>query len=578
MQVRTMGRHKILIFIICITLCTILPNVSVEAAKEAKEPEVLVIYTTRDGKMNEEQRYLDLLIGHFTSNIRFISSDDVEKSDLSSATHLFYFGQYSTQLPAKFNTLFDEYEGTIVAIGYNSEKIGNQFSFIDPKHEVTIDQISMKSSDKLLDITKMYIVEIKAYEGSEILINGRMKEGGVDYPVMVEGNGNYYYAFDTVDSSRATLFAEALHDVFKIEHEEISPGYIRLEDVHPLVNPKPLQEIASMLKEKDIPYMVAVIPIYTNQITGKRSTFADSPELLKVLKQIQKDGGSIVLHGYTHQFRASETGEGFEFWDVENNSPIYFPEDQEYTLKEEKDFSSKEDYLNYINNLKAYEREYIETKINQGIDELAKYGLYPLAFEAPHYTMSQYGYEILSEYFSTYVGQVQLSDKDWEIMDTSPYITSPSFLHGMKLLPETMGYIQPGVEQAVQKMMDNAGRIRLTRDGILAAFYHPYLGAEGFKELLDELDKLPNVSWIDLKEMDVWVKGKNVSIHTVNGQIIKDFNRLKIVYSSMEAPLFYLGQFVRFAAWVMVVIGGAAVCVFIVFTFRLIKRNNQIEG
>lgn len=572
------NKDGIWIYIICIVFFIIMQNTSVTAAKEVKEPKVLVIYTTQDGEMNEEQRYLDLLISHFTSDIRFISSDAVEKNDLTETTHLFYFGQTSKLLSADFVKLMEEYEGTIMAIGYNSEQLGSRLAFVKPLDEITINQLLTKSADKIADIPKLYAIELEVSEGTDVLINGRMREDGRSYPVMVGKKGSYYYGFDNMDSSQATLFAEALHEVFKIEHEELHPGYIRLEDVHPLTDPLPFEEIAVMLKEKNIPYMVAVIPIYINPLTGKRTTFADSPKLLKVLKQIQKDGGSIVLHGYTHQYRASETGEGFEFWDVENNSPIYFPEYEKFKLKELKDFPAREEYESYISELKEHEREYTETKINKGIEELAKYGLYPLAFEAPHYTMSQYGYEIVSEYFSAYVGQVQLSDKNWGIMSDSPYITSPSFLHGMTLLPETMGYIEPADEYAVQKMMDNTGRIKMARDGIVSAFYHPYLGSEKFRELLDELDQLSNISWIDLKKTAVWVNGKNVSIHTENGEIITEVNRLKILSSSLDAFLYYLGQAVRLTAWVLVGVGSTAICMFIIFTFRHLKKNKQIEG
>ena len=80
--------------------------------------------------------------------------------------------------------------------------------------------------------------------------------------------------------------------------------------------------------------------------------------------------------------------------------------------------------------LEEFEKEYTESKITSGMQELVKFGLYPLAFEAPHYTMSQNGYQILSEHFSTYVGQVQLSDMDWEIMDSTLYATFPSFFNG----------------------------------------------------------------------------------------------------------------------------------------------------
>ncbi|GAA0308469.1 uncharacterized protein YdaL [Gracilibacillus halotolerans] len=563
--------------IVFATLFMILTNFSTVTAKE-EDPNVLVIYTTEDGEINDNQRYLDLLIGHFTQNIRFVSSDEVTKRDLRSVTHIFYYGQFATELPAKFETLFDEFEGTLVAVGYNAERLGDQFAFIEPNHEVTVDQISLANEEASLDISKLYVIEIQSSEDSEILIKGRMKNEDIDYPIMVKQDSNYYYAFDTLDSQQSILFAEMLHDVFQADHEHKYTGYIRLEDVHPLVDPKPLKEIASVLKEKDIPYMVAVIPIYTNESTGKRTTFADSPELIKVLKQIQRDGGSIVLHGYTHQFRSSETGEGFEFWDVENNSPIYAPEDVELNLKDEQEFSSRAEYDKYISELQEYEKEYTITKINKGIDELAKYGLYPLAFEAPHYTMSQYGYQLVSERFSTYVGQVQLSDKDWVIMDTSPYITSPSIYHGMQLLPETMGYVQPEDPHSIQKMIDSTKRIGMVRDGMFAAFYHPYLGAEGFKKLMVEIEKLENVSWIDLKEMDVWVKGDNVSIHTENGKIIKELNQLKVVYSSLDAPVYYIGQFFKYLAWIIVVIGGAAVSSFIFFTIQSNSRNKQVEG
>lgn len=71
---------------------------------------------------------------------------------------------------------------------------------------------------------------------------------------------------------------------------------------------------------------MAVIPIYTN-----------------------KDGETI-------HYRSSETGEGFEFWNVENDRPIY-----------------QED-------------------------------------EAPHYAISQQGYEVVAKHFSSYIGRLQLTD------------------------------------------------------------------------------------------------------------------------------------------------------------------------
>lgn len=369
-----------------------------------------------------------------------------------------------------------------------------------------------------------------------------------------------------------------LHDIFNVHHDTKHPAYIRLEDVHPLVDPNNLKQIGEILKEKNIPYMVAVIPVYTNPETGEKHHFSNSPKLLKVLKEMQRNGGSIVLHGYTHQFRDSETGEGFEFWDVEHNTPIYALPNEPFTLLKESNFDTKAEYESYIDNLKQFERDYIETKLTRGIQELVTYGLYPLAFEAPHYTMSQNGYTVVSEYFSTYVGHIQISDRDWKVMDTTPYITSPSFLNGMQLLPETLGYVKPDDSEAVQNMMKEAKRFQLTKDGMLAAFYHPYLGVEGFKELIEEMERLPNISWIDLKQMDLWVKADNVEIYTENGEIKADIDHIGLLLSSLDFPLYHINKIVEMIVWGMVYMGGLAIIAFIAFTIFLTSRKTKMEG
>jgi len=554
-------------------------NVPTGSADIKDEAKVLVIYTSRDGEIDEYQRSLDMLISHFTNDVTFISSEEVEKNDLRNVTHLFYYGQVNARLPSTFVTLFDDYSGTFVAIGYNSDQLGDKFAFVTPLHEREVNQVNLTSNkEDVFDVISQNIIHIEVTEDTEIVIEGKKIGDIISYPILVKNENHYFYAVDSISSQKSILFGEILHDIFNANHDAKHPAYIRLEDIHPLVDPENVRQIAEILKEKNIPYMVAVIPVYTNPITGEKHHFSNSPELLKVLKEMQKDGGSIVLHGYTHQFRESETGEGFEFWDVENNTPVYAPPDETITLQNENDFNTKAEYESYIRNLQEYEREYIESKITRGIQELVNYGLYPLAFEAPHYTMSQNGYTVISEYFSTYVGQIQLSDNDWEIMDSTPYITSPSFLNGMQLLPETLGYVRPDDPDAIQNMMKKAEGFQHTKDGMLAAFYHPYLGVERFVKLISEMEKLPNITWIDLKQTDLWVKADHVEIYTENGEIKADINRGGLLLSSLDFPLFHFKKFVGLVIWGMAIVGGIAVIAFILFTIFLQSRKTKMEG
>ena len=431
--------------------------------------------------------------------------------------------------------------------------------------------------EKNMSITPEYVIDIDVMSETEIIVAGKKSAESVSYPIGVKLDNYYYFAIDNFYAQKTAIIGEVLHDFFQVKHDDFHPAYIRLEDIHPLVDSEYLQEITNLLKEKKIPFMMAVIPVYTNPETGKEYHFSDSPKLLKVLKNAQKNGGSIVLHGYTHQFRLTETGEGFEFWDVENNTPIYSEADGVFTMKTEADFTDLATYERYIVELKQYESAYIRTKVTRGIQELANYGLYPLAFEAPHYTMSQHGYEILSEYFSTYVGQVQLSDKDWEIMNTAPYITTPSFFKGMQLLPETMGYVQQENPNAVQMMTDQAKKFSWTIDGMTSAFYHPYLGLEKFKEVIGEMEKIQGIDWIDLKQMDVWVKAENVNISTENGEIIPNVKKSGLFFTSFDFPAYHLNRLVEIIIWIIAIVGGVAVVAFIGFTMFLTYRNAKLE-
>src|SRR5699024_10415655 len=325
-----------------------------------------------------------------------------------------------------------------------------------------------------IEINPSIVFETVLDEGAEVLVEGDGDEG--KYPLIMRNDKNYYLAADSFDRPYSIYFSQVLNTFFDVETIDKTPSYIRLEDVHPLSDPNRLMAAAEELKRRDIPYMIAVIPVYTDPESGRRYHFEDQREVLKVLKYMQNNGGSVVLHGYTHQFRDSETGEGFEFWDVENQMPIYHGSEDEVTQLAEDDFESPEKYEAHQTKNKEYERKYIEERITRGVQELANYGLYPLAFEAPHYTMSQNGYQVVSDYFSTYVGQVQLSDEDWEIMDTTPYATQPTMLNGMLLLPETIGYVQPEAEEPVKDMMESAEYYQLLKGGMIGAFYHPYLG------------------------------------------------------------------------------------------------------
>ena len=130
---------------------------------------------------------------------------------------------------------------------------------------------------------------------------------------------------------------------------------------------------------------------------------------------------------------------------------------------------------------------------------------------------------------------------------------------------------------AVQMMMDRVERFSWTIDGMTSAFYHPYLGVEKFKEVIGEMEKIQGIDWIDLKQMDVWVKAENVNISTENGEIIPNVKTSGLFLTSFDFPAYHLNRLVEIIIWIIAIVGGLAVVAFIGFTMFLTYRKAKLE-
>ncbi|QSS99697.1 polysaccharide deacetylase family protein [Pontibacillus sp. ALD_SL1] len=566
--------------VLLITLAVILwltSNPGIASAENDRDHiKVLIIYTTPDGQVTQHQRMLDMLVGHFTKDITVMSSESVVERDVEGVTHLFYFGEVKGVVPSRVQSIFDRFNGHKFAMGHNTSKLGDSFNFFETEESCQIDELQIGEGEKVLIDSKMIQHVILKKPDTRVWISASHK--GNPIPLYIQNEKSFYFATPYIDNIFSPYLAEVLHDFFQVPHTHLHPAYLRLEDIHPMVDPEELEKIADLLSEKGIPYMISVVPVYRNPETQREIHLSDSPKLLNLLKKMQKEGGSIIMHGYTHQYRDDETGEGFEFWDVENNMPISAPATEEVTKKEESDFDSEEEYEEYVNKVKEFETDYISTKIEKGIHDLVSNGLYPLAFEPPHYTMSQNGYGIVSNYFSTYVGQLQLSDEDWRIMNPSPSISSPSFLNGMTFLPETLGYIPPDDPEAIERVKSAVESQQIVRDGVMAAFYHPFIGVEPFKELMATMETIPDIYWIDLKEQGDAAQTDHIRIASSDGRVDVDVDYGQLLFSSPEfyKPLVKNGA--NTTLWIIGALSMMMVTLFFIYIYTFSRKRKRMEA
>jgi len=127
--------------------------------------------------------------------------------------------------------------------------------------------------------------------------------------------------------------------------------------------------VTQFLKEKGVPYHLALIPVYVNPEKDVSISILDRPRLIRLLKSIELDNGELVLHGHTHQYDG-ETAVDFEFWDESRNEPV--EEDSE---------------------------EFARQKISSALDILQQAGFTTEIWETPHYKASEVDYRVFREFF-----------------------------------------------------------------------------------------------------------------------------------------------------------------------------------
>lgn len=288
------------------------------------------------------------------------------------------------------------------------------------------------------------------------------------------------------ENDRYLLFADMLHDILGEQHEESHSALIRIEDISPMDNPDKLRDIADLLSQKGVPFLVGVIPFYVDPFSQTRVSMSDKPDLVDALKYMVKNGGCLVMHGVTHQYKGV-TASDFEFWDEQTNKPI----------KDETEGG-------------------ISSKLESGIQELMKNGLYPVIWETPHYTGSFKLYSTVAKYFSSAMEQ-RIAVEDFEHSQYFPYIINKD-LFGQKIYPENLGYIPLDKDinvsrTAVRNVIKGAKTNLNVRDGFASCFFHEFLDIDLLSELVDGIKAL-GYTYIDLQDETNWVKTRDRVILT----------------------------------------------------------------
>lgn len=463
---------------------------------------VLIVYDSK--KETDYNRdilnIMRTLLGRFSSDIKLLKLSNYDgEINKNYYSHIFILGinENSYDNDNKTKNLISSlnlYKGTICWLGYGIENLLEHKKYNLDYIGKTNNIVSVNYRGKSYNLEEHYIFNIVESKDTSNKVIGSINDTLNKYPYIINDKNLFYVSKLDLDGVLFYIFCDSLNDIFNIKRFDKGRIFVRIEDVHAFRDPKDLVNIADYLSSKDIPFTIALIPAYVNPKNHKITTLSESPEIVKAIKYMQDKGGTVILHGYTHQYKKEEvSGEGYEFWDGKKDEP----------LKE---------------NMKIF----VKDRVLSGLRVCIENGIYPLAFEAPHYAMESDGYKELKKYFSTYMGQHQNNNKKFST-NTYPYIIRDTEEFNI-LIPENLGYIDPEDKSTFQHIKENLDKLSIVRGFSGGFFFHSYLNIEYLKNTIEYLEK-QNIEFMNLRDFNNWVKVDEIQIRNNGDEIIVNYDR-----------------------------------------------------
>ncbi|MBN1465110.1 DUF2334 domain-containing protein, partial [candidate division KSB1 bacterium] len=431
-------------------------------------PDVLSFVKTKrvavitDPRGENDAKQVASLLSHFKTETNFYWLDDLTRDiSFDSLDFIFYVGVDSRfRIPGAVLSKMKAFGGTICWLNYGIEQFLDSanygFSFVAVRHDSAFPTVKYKEYS-LPKMDPSY-VEIRIDSARQVVA---MTDGENERPYVIKDENLWYFAdlptaFVT-EGGRSIVFSDLLHDILHEDHKPKKLALIRIEDIHPLTNSAALRAVGSYLSSENVPFSVATVPFYLDPESNTTATMRDRPEFIKLLKEMQKEGGTLVMHGSTHQYRGETTAD-YEFWDGMTGEPLF-----------------------------ADSKEYVRQKMATGLSEFWQAGLYPLVWETPHYAASQLDYPVINHYFSTAYERRQTTDLHGSDQ-LLPYLIY-EHTSGSKIIPENLGYI-PLTHPDPQPLIRAAENNLAIRDGVASFFYHTFVDHNVIKTIIPALKKM----------------------------------------------------------------------------------------
>ncbi|WP_416269785.1 DUF2334 domain-containing protein (plasmid) [Burkholderia cepacia] len=520
------------------------------AHAQATTAHTLVLY---DNPANDPYSKLGLmysimlrnLLGHFNATIDLVPIQNYTSGMVGSHDVTFYIGDYyNNPIPTAFMSDVMTTKKTVVWFKYNLWQLAwntaftfNQtfgFSFLglagmnatpsasNPNpgfyDTVTYKNLSMvkyyaynASTGVISADPDIGLTQVVDSTKAQALVTIKNSQSGATAPYIMR-SGNFWYFADMPFSyigptDRYLVICDILHDILQTNAPVNHRALVRLEDLDAYTTTSSMQQLTNYMYSKHIPFTMATIPLYTdpngyyNGGVPETIHLAQATGLKRALNYALARGGSIVMHGYTHQYDSTPnllnavSGSDYEFWYAVQNRPV------------------DEDSIPWA-----------EGRMADGLLEFTTNGYKIVGWAAPQYQMSPAASSATALTFPTTFQRAvyytstkpQLgtgaANQDFSAGQFFPYIINADY-YGQRIVPENLGSVQYNIcnidpfsciTYTWQQIVTNARYGLAVRDGFASFFFHPYwlepdLGLPALQDFQSMITGITNLgyTWVD---------------------------------------------------------------------------------
>jgi uncharacterized protein YdaL len=333
------------------------------------------------------------------------------------------------------------------------------FSFVEYRRDLDYRYVSYKQTLLAKPETDLNIVSITNPKVAEVVATAvNQKKASSPYVVR---SGSFWYVADRpfsfmAEGTRYLVICDLLHDILGIDHPTEMRALVRIEDVSVDDDPDDLVKVADLLANQHIPFQMAIIPIFRDPAHSLEIRLGDRRSTVAAIHSMIARGGTPVMHGITHQVHGL-SGDEYEFWDELGDRPV------------------SGDSANFV-----------LRRLRLGLSELFANGIYPVAFEVPHYGASETDYRTLGQVFSLFYDRPMVVPDD----TTAQIVPYPVVdRYGRHIVPEDLGYL-PEENPDPERLLQYARSLRVVRDGIASFYFHPFLNQKLLQRVVKGISDL----------------------------------------------------------------------------------------